>query len=91
MEAEKVKPVNNIGKYSVQVAALKDMDKTEKMVESLTGLGYQAYYYKTVINGEIFYRVRCGPYPNIEEAKKHAERLVIKGFKPILVHLTNID
>jgi cell division protein FtsN len=91
VETKKAKPVNNVEKYSVQVAALKDMDQTEKMVDRLTKLGYQAYYYKTVIKGEVFYRVRCGPYRGMEEAKKHAEKLAdIKGFKPILVHL-NID
>ena len=62
------------------------------MVESLTRLGYQAYYYEAMVNGEIFYRVRCGPYPNIEEAKKHAKMLAdIKGFKPFLIHPTNIN
>lgn len=76
--------------YSVQVAALKNKVKTEKMVERLTRLGYQAYYYQILINGEMFYRIRCGPFSNIEEAKKYAKRLADKeGFKPFIVYPSN--
>jgi cell division protein FtsN len=76
--------------YSVQVAALKNKVKTEKMVERLTRVGYQAYYYQILINGEMFYRIRCGPFSNIEEAKKYAKRLADKeGFKPFIIYPSN--
>ncbi|MBW2334667.1 MAG: SPOR domain-containing protein [Deltaproteobacteria bacterium] len=76
--------------YSIQVAALKDKAKTKKMVERLTGLGYQAYYYQILINGEIYYRIRCGPFSTIEKAKQYATRLANKeGFKPFIVHPNN--
>ncbi len=76
--------------YSVQVAALKNKVKTEKMVERLTRLGYLAYYYQILINGEMFYRIRCGPFSNIEEAKKYAKRLADKeGFKPFIIYPSN--
>jgi len=80
----------DIRSYSVQVAALKDKADSEKMVKRLKGLGYQAYYYQILINGEIFYRVRCGPFFNIEKAKKYAKRLADKdGFKPFIVYPDN--
>jgi len=76
--------------YSVQVAALKDKAKTKKMVERLTRLGYQAYYYQILINGEMYYRIRCGPFSNIEKAKQYAKRLANKeGFKPFIVYPNN--
>ena len=76
--------------YSVQVAALKDKGKAEKMVERLIRLGYPAYYYQTLIDDEMYYRIRCGPFQNIEEASKSAERLADKeGFNPFIVYLTN--
>jgi len=79
-----------IRSYSIQVAALKDKGKTKKMVGRLTRLGYQAYYYQILINGEMFYRVRCGPFSNIEKAKKNAKRLANKeGFKPFIVYPNN--
>jgi len=79
-----------IRSYNIQVAALKDKAKTKKMVERLTSLGYQAYYYQTLINGEMYYRIRCGPFSNIEKAKQYAKRLANKeGFKPFIVYPNN--
>jgi len=80
----------DIRNHSVQVAALKDKTKTEKMVEKLTRLGYPAYYYQTLINGKKYYRIRCGPFPTEREARKYAKRLAEKeGFKPFIVYPTN--
>jgi cell division septation protein DedD len=73
--------------YSVQIAALQDKGKTEEMVERLNGLGYRAYYRQTVIKGETFYRVRCGPFNTVEEARDYAKRLTAReGFKPFVVY-----
>jgi cell division protein FtsN len=78
--------------YSVQVIALKDKEKTEQMVERLNASGYQAYYYQTLISGEIFYRVRCGPFYSVQEAKKYAKRLTDReGLKPFIVHPSKTD
>lgn len=80
----------DVRNHSVQVAALKDKMKTEKMVERLTGLGYPAYYYQTLINDKMYYRVRCGPFPTIGEARQCAKRLADKeGLKPFIVYPTN--
>lgn len=88
---KKERPAKKVGeeshRYSVQVAALQDKGKTEEMVERLTGLGYRAYYRQTVINGETFYRVRCGPFNTVEEARHYAKRLTAReGFKPFIVY-----
>jgi cell division septation protein DedD len=78
--------------YSVQVIALKDKEKTEQMLERLTTLGYQAYSYQTLINGEIFYRVRCGPFYTVQEAKRYAKRLADReGLKPFVVYPSKTD
>lgn len=90
-EKVNVKPLNNDkGIYSVQVAALKGREESEKMVERLTRLGYRAYYYQTTINGKVFFRVRCGPFPTIHEAKKNAVNLADnEGFQPFIVRADN--
>ncbi len=78
-----------IRSYSVQAAALKDKGKAEKMVERLVRLGYPAYYYQTLINDVIYYRIRCGPFQKVEEANKSAKRLADKeGFKPFIIYPT---
>ena len=74
-------------RYSVQIAALQDKGKTMEMVERLAGLGYRAYYRQAVIDGETFYRVRCGPFNTLEEARDYAKRLTAReGFKPFIVY-----
>ena len=76
--------------YSIQVAALKDEVKTKKMVKRLTRLGYQAYYYQILINGDMCYRIRCGPFSTIEKTKQYAKRLANKeGFKPFIIYPRN--
>jgi septal ring-binding cell division protein DamX len=78
------------GNYRVQVAALKDKGQTEEMVERLIKSGYPAYYYKTLIKGTVYYRIRCGPYTTVDQAKSLAARLIEKeGFKPFIVYPDN--
>jgi cell division septation protein DedD len=73
--------------YRVQVAALKDRETTEKTVARLLKAGYPAYYRKAIVNGEIYYRIRCGPFRGANQAKGLAIRLREKeGFKPFILH-----
>ncbi|RLB29302.1 MAG: hypothetical protein DRG87_07430 [Deltaproteobacteria bacterium] len=75
------------GNYRVQVAALKNKMQTVEMVERLIKSGYPAYYYKTLIKGTVYYRIRCGPYTTVDQAKSLAARLIEKeGFKPFIVY-----
>ncbi len=84
---EKIKRIRErIQNYNVQVAALKNIDESKDMVKKLTNLGYPAYYYQTSVKGESYYRVRCGPFSTLEEAKKHAKRLSDReGFTPFII------
>ena len=86
------KSKEGIPQHSVQVAALKDKGKTEKVVGRLIRLGYPAYYHQALINGEIYYRIRCGPFSSIKEARECAKQLADKeGFKPFVVNFTKAD
>ena len=77
----------DVGGFSIQVAALKDRRAAEKMVDSLSKSGYPAYSYRTIINGEVFYRIRCGPFLSLSQAKQCGKRLADeKGFKPFIVY-----
>lgn len=76
-----------IQNYNVQVAALKDIHETKDMVKKLNDLGYPAYYYQTSVKGEAYYRIRCGPFSTLDEAKKQAGRLSERqGFKPFIIN-----
>jgi cell division protein FtsN len=83
---------DDTGSYNLQVAALKDKGKTEELVKRLTRLGYPAYYYQTMINDKIYYRIRCGPFPTLEQVRECAKRLADKdGFKPFIIHPSSND
>jgi cell division protein FtsN len=46
------------------------MDKSgaDEMVSRLKGLGYNAQEVKTPLNGQVWYRVRVGPYASADDA-----------------------
>jgi hypothetical protein len=78
---------DDVGGFSIQVAALKDIRATKKMVESLSKSGYPVYSYRAIINGEVFYRIRCGPFHSLAQAKQYVKRLAEEeGFKPFIVY-----
>jgi cell division septation protein DedD len=75
------------GSYRVQVAALNDREKTEETVARLVKAGYPAYYIKALINGKVYYRIRCGRFSSADQAKRIAARLSEQeGFKPFIVY-----
>ncbi len=75
IEKKKIRQVKrDIRSYSVQVAALKNKAQTKKMVERLLRSGYQAYYYQIMVNGEIFYRIRCGPFSTLKKGQKKCKK-----------------
>jgi cell division protein FtsN len=53
------------------------MDKSgaDEMVARLKTLGYNAQEVKTALNGQLWYRVRVGPYASAEEATAAQDRL----------------
>ncbi len=70
--------------YVVQVASLDEGKQAAKMVDRLVKKGYPAYYYKIIIKGRSYYRVRCGTFNTRAEAMDIQNRLTekerLKGF-----------
>jgi cell division septation protein DedD len=70
--------------YTVQIASIEDIDRTEKLIKDLIDQGYEAYYYETNLNGKTYYRIRCGRFASREEALKYAQKIEkeagLKGF-----------
>ena len=54
--------------YTVQLAALASENQALKMVSRLVGKGYDAYFYKTIIRGKVYFRVMCGRFKSRGEA-----------------------
>ncbi len=70
--------------YTVQLASLGDKSQAEKLIKDLVGRGYPAYFYEIKVNGQTYYRIRCGRFPSRQAAADYARKLGkeagIKGF-----------
>lgn len=63
------------GKWSVQVNATKDAYTARKIVQDLRRRGYNAYAVEVQLRGEVWYRVRVGRFPTMQDATAMVVRL----------------
>jgi cell division septation protein DedD len=54
--------------YNIQIEAVMDKSGADEMVARLRSLGYNAQEVKTPLNGQVWYRVRVGPYASADDA-----------------------
>lgn len=83
---EAAAPSSSAVRYVVQVASLETEAKAKGMVSRLIGKGYPAYFYKVVVNGREYFRVRCGTFKTEAEAVKTNKLLTEKEKLNGLVH-----
>jgi cell division septation protein DedD len=55
--------------YTIQVAAVADLERAEKLVASLIKEGHPAYFYEALNKSQRYYRVRVGRYRTRREAE----------------------
>jgi len=86
-EQQTVSPSSNGEvKYVVQVASLETEAKAKNMVSRLTRKGFPAYFYKVVVKGKAYFRVRCGIFKTEAEAVDINNRLAEKEKLKGVVH-----
>jgi cell division protein FtsN len=61
-------PPRNKKAFNIQVEAVMDRSGADAMVARLKSLGYNAQAYQTTLGGQVWYRVRVGPYYSQEDA-----------------------
>lgn len=66
---------NPRGRWSVQVNATKDAYTARKIVQDLRRRGYNAYAVEVQLRGEVWYRVRVGRFPTMQDATAMVVRL----------------
>jgi len=76
--AEMPKPAT-AGKFAIQVASLKDQDQARMLMNKFKEKGYPAFFQSSNLNGQIWHRIRIGPYPDRELAVKDQNRLKQAG------------
>lgn len=89
--AEKSKPSPAKPKYTLQIAALNNMEEARLMVSQLQNKGYPAYQMtgSGVAKGTL-YRVRVGHFYSLQEAREFALKFEKKErVKPLIISLAN--
>ena len=73
--------------YVLQVASFREADRAESLLKSIRDAGYQVFLEKALLgHGEITYRVKVGPYPNLPGAQQVAQEIEKKsGFRAIIL------
>ncbi len=71
-----IQPLISDSIYTLQIASFTTEDRASKLTGQLADKGYQAYYYFIEINGEPYYRVRCGSFRSKEEADRFKRQFV---------------
>lgn len=72
---------------AIQVASLKNQQKAKSLTKKFKKKGYPAFCQSLAINGEMWHRVRIGPYPDRSLAEKDRLRLKEAGVDSIVLSL----
>lgn len=83
---EEEEPSSSNG-YVLQVASFRERERAESFQKLFFDNGYRSYLEAALINnGETAYRVRIGPYPEIEQAQEALEEIENKsGYRAIIL------
>lgn len=82
-----VPQVEKPGTYVLQAGAFRKFNDAERLKASLALLGIQANVQMATINNETWYRVRIGPYNNLDELNTVRMRLRENAINAVLVKL----
>lgn len=73
--------------YLVQVASFRERDRAEALQNTILEAGHDAFLERALLgNGEIIFRVRVGPYAELDNAQDVAKEIEsVSGFQPIVI------
>lgn len=77
--------------YILQVASYANNNDAEQLKAQLALAGRQAYIQKVTIDGKNFFRVRMGPFNNIDAMESAKKTLVEKGLQPLLFEVEKTE
>ncbi|MCU0597847.1 MAG: SPOR domain-containing protein [Desulfobacterales bacterium] len=83
------KPPAGSKQYTIQVASLREADKANIVKDKFREKGYPAYCQSSPVRGEVWHRVRIGPYPDRAIAEKDCRRLEEAGFDVLMFTVGN--
>lgn len=72
--------------HYIQLASFVQESNAQKLVTEIGGLAQARVEKKVVPPGQLFYVVKCGPFPNKDAAEIALSSLDVFGHNPVLVH-----
>lgn len=82
------KAVEKKGRFTIQIAASKDIKSAERLVATLRKKGFQAYQIRAEVAGKgVWYRVRVGAFEDRRAAKKFLEKLKASRYGGMVVSI----
>ena len=78
-------PAGDRSSYLLQAGAFKGQEDAEGMKAKLALIGFEARIVTAEVNGTTFYRVRVGPYGQIEDMNRARSRLAENGIEASVV------
>ena len=86
VEEKTKEPIPDSG-FAIQVASLKNQQKANSLMKKFKEKGYPAFCQSSDLNGEMWHRVRIGPYPDRSLAEKDRLRLKEAGVDSLVLTL----
>jgi cell division septation protein DedD len=72
--------------YILQVATFRERDRAELFSRQMTAKGFNAFIEQTSLSpGDTAYRVRIGPYPELQAAQETAQEILTKSGHRVLI------
>lgn len=87
VQAQPVAQLPQQARYILQVAALHNSADADGLKAQLSFLGFDVWITPFQNQGSTWYRVKVGPYPSLEAAKKAQQTLINNHFSSILITL----
>ncbi|MCK5310828.1 MAG: SPOR domain-containing protein, partial [Desulfobacteraceae bacterium] len=82
---ERIPEKNTKNKYTIQIAAFRDVKSAFEKISSLKAKGYKAYRTMGTAQNEIWHRVRVGHFSNTEIARKYLRKLKQDNINGIII------
>jgi len=70
--------------FAIQIASLSDPESAALVRDRFLAKGYPAYCRKAAVNGKTWHRVRIGPYPSREKARRDLKNLTEAGVSAMI-------
>ena len=85
---QSTQPVEQSDHYLLQAGSFGKKDEANQLKAKLALSGYESYIQKVTVDGKKFYRVRMGPYRNLNKLDSASKDLATKGINAMRIKVS---